>query len=153
MYYISLIAELCKLSPSTVGPALGKSIRKLYGSLSDGLDVDLCRRFSEWFATHMSNFGFQWVWKEWFVKLVISVAGALIIDRIPDLTLALEHPKRGFMRRAVEFEIRLSYSDRIAKTLAEQMQPPEAYVLPEQAPGPNFEYDDPGMCFTRMALF
>jgi nuclear cap-binding protein subunit 1 len=65
IYYISLIVELCKLSPSTVGPAVGKSIRKLYGNLADGLDVEVARRFSEWFAVHMSNFGFQWVWNEW----------------------------------------------------------------------------------------
>ena len=30
IHYIALITELCKLSPSTVGPAVGKSIHKLY---------------------------------------------------------------------------------------------------------------------------
>lgn len=70
IYYMSVITELCKLSPSTVGPAVGKSIRKLYGYLSDGLDLDIARRFSEWFAVHMSNFGFQWVWKEWSVEFL-----------------------------------------------------------------------------------
>ena len=67
MYYIALITELCKLSPPTVGPAVGKSIRKLYGFLGDGLDVEVGHRFAEWFSVHMSNFNFQWVWKEWFV--------------------------------------------------------------------------------------
>ncbi|TFK43083.1 MIF4G like-domain-containing protein [Crucibulum laeve] len=127
IYYIGLITELCKLSPSTVGPAVGKSIRKLYGSLSEGLDVEVARRFAEWFAVHMSNFGFQWVWKEW----------------VPDLALTVQHPRRAFMRRAIEFEIRLSYHDRILKTLPEPMQTPEAYTIAEQAPGPAFEYDDP----------
>ncbi|KAF8075867.1 armadillo-type protein [Lyophyllum atratum] len=127
IYYISLITELCKLSPSTVGPAVGKSIRKLYGTLSEGLDVEAARRFAEWFAVHMSNFGFQWVWKEW----------------VPDLALTVQHPRRTFMRRAIEFEIRLSYHDRILKTLPEAMHPPEAFTVPEQAPGPDYEYDDP----------
>ncbi|KAF9457993.1 MIF4G like-domain-containing protein [Collybia nuda] len=127
IYYIGLITELCKLSPSTVGPAVGKSIRRLYGSLSEGLDVEVARRFAEWFAVHMSNFGFQWVWKEW----------------VPDLALAVQHPRRAFMRRALEFEIRLSYHDRILKTLPEAMQAPDAFTIPEQAPGPDFEYDDP----------
>lgn len=72
VYYVGLITELCKLSPSTVGPAVGKSIRKLYTGLSDGLDVEVSRRFAEWFATHMSNFGFQWVWKEWYVKFLTT---------------------------------------------------------------------------------
>jgi nuclear cap-binding protein subunit 1 len=67
MYYIALITELCKLSPSTVGPAVGKSIRKLYGLLGDGLDVEVGHKFADWFSAHMSNFNFQWVWKEWFV--------------------------------------------------------------------------------------
>ncbi|KAG6889020.1 hypothetical protein C0992_006716 [Termitomyces sp. T32_za158] len=126
IYYISLITELCKLSPSTVGPAVGKSIRKLYAALSEGLDVEAARRFSEWFSIHMSNFGFQWVWKEW----------------VPDLALAMQHPKRAFMRRAVEFEIRLSYYDRILKTLPEPMQSPETLTIAEKAPGPYFEYED-----------
>ncbi|KAG6849316.1 hypothetical protein H0H93_009457, partial [Arthromyces matolae] len=95
IFYISLITELCKLSPSTVGPAVGKSIRKLYGLLLEGLDVEAARRFAEWFSIHMSNFGFQWVWKEW-----------------------------------------------ILKTLPEAMQAPEAQVVPEQAPGPFYIYED-----------
>ncbi|KAJ7163814.1 MIF4G like-domain-containing protein [Mycena crocata] len=127
IYYIGLITELCKLSPSTVGPAVGKSIRKLYSTLGEGLDVEVARRFAEWFAVHMSNFGFQWVWKEW----------------IPDLSLAIQHPRRAFMRRALEFEIRLSYHDRILKTLPAEMQAPEGHTISEQAPGPDFEYDDP----------
>ncbi|KAJ6627344.1 MIF4G like-domain-containing protein [Mycena sp. CBHHK59/15] len=127
IYHIGLITELCKLSPSTVGPAVGKSIRKLYNTLGEGLDVEVARRFAEWFAVHMSNFGFQWVWKEW----------------IPDLSLTVQHPKRAFMRRALEFEIRLSYHDRILKTLPAEMQTPDANTIGEHAPGPDFEYDDP----------
>jgi MIF4G like len=67
VYYHALITEVCKLSAATIGPAVGKSIRKLYGMLGEGLDVEIARRFSEWFAVHMSNFSYQWVWKEWFV--------------------------------------------------------------------------------------
>ncbi|THH27714.1 hypothetical protein EUX98_g6476 [Antrodiella citrinella] len=127
VYYISLITELCKLSPHNVGPAVGKSIRKMYNLLSDGLDVALADRVANWFSIHMSNFNFIWVWKEW----------------IEDLNLPLQHPKRVFMRRAVEYEIRLSYYDRIVKTLPDQMQSPDACVVPPGAPGPAFEYDDP----------
>jgi hypothetical protein len=63
--------------------------------------------------------------------------------RVPDLALTVQHPRRAFMRRAIEFEIRLSYHDRILKTLPEPMQAPDAFTIAEQAPGPNFEYDDP----------
>ncbi|KZV85661.1 hypothetical protein EXIGLDRAFT_725587 [Exidia glandulosa HHB12029] len=127
IYYISLISELCKLSPTTVGPAVGKSIRKLYTSLGDGLDVEVARRFTEWFATHMSNFGYAWVWKEW----------------IPDIALPAAHPRRAFIRRAIELEIRMSYYDRIVKSLPEQFQAPEAEALPTEAPAITFEYEDP----------
>lgn len=126
IFLISLITELCKLSPPTVGPAVGKSIRKLYSSLAEGLDVEVSRRFSEWFAVHMSNFGFQWVWKEW----------------LPDLALPENHPKRSFIRRAVESEMRLSYHDRILKTLPEAMQN-DPSVIASRQPGPEAEYEDP----------
>ncbi|KIM25191.1 hypothetical protein M408DRAFT_331298 [Serendipita vermifera MAFF 305830] len=124
-YYHALITEVCKLSAATIGPAVGKSIRKIYGLLGEGLDVELARRFSDWFAVHMSNFAYQWVWKEW----------------IPDLQLDINHPKRTFMRRTLELEIRLSYYDRIMKTLPEPMQSPDAQVMPTEVPGYDFEYE------------
>jgi len=65
IYYAALICELCKLSPETVGPAVGKSIRKFYSMIGDGLDVEVTRRLTDWFVVHMSNFSFNWVWKEW----------------------------------------------------------------------------------------
>lgn len=64
--------------------------------------------------------------------------------RIPDLNLASQHPKRLFIRRAVDFEIRLSYYDRVVKTLPEAYRDPDLNAIASQAPGPNFEYDEPG---------
>ena len=64
--------------------------------------------------------------------------------RVPDLTLSPQHPKRVFMRRTVDHEIRLSYYDRIHKTLPEPMQSPDLLVIAADAPGPDYEYDDPG---------
>ncbi|TFK83265.1 cap binding protein 80-PB [Polyporus arcularius HHB13444] len=128
IYYIALITELARSSPISIGPAVGKSIRKLYALLSDGLDVEVAHRFEEWFAVHMSNFSFSWPWKEW----------------IPDLTLVSQHPKRVFMRRAIEYEIRLSYYDRILRIVPDDMAEPEAQVMPDQAPGAEFEYEEPG---------
>ena len=49
------------------------------------------------------------------------------------------------MRRAIEFEVRLAYHDRILKTLPESMQAKEAYVIADQAPSPAYGYEDPGM--------
>jgi nuclear cap-binding protein subunit 1 len=66
IYYGSVITELCKSSPNTVAPPVGRAVRKLYTLLGDdALDVEIARRLGEWFAVHLSNFGFQWMWKEW----------------------------------------------------------------------------------------
>lgn len=74
-YYHSVLTELCRLSPQTVAPSLGKCVRKLYAGLGadvdDGfpvLEAEGVRRFAEWFATHLSNFGFMWGWADWFVR-------------------------------------------------------------------------------------
>ncbi len=48
------------------------------------------------------------------------------------------------MRTAVEYEIRLSYYDRILRIIPDAMAEPEALVMPDSAPGPEFEYEDPG---------
>lgn len=64
-------------------------------------------------------------------------------SRVLDLNFSVSHPKRNFIRRAVEYEIRLSYHDRVLKTLPEAMIAPDAGVLPTQAPGPEYDYDDP----------
>jgi nuclear cap-binding protein subunit 1 len=73
--------------------------------------------------------------------------------RVPDLSLTFQHPKRVFMRRAIEFEIRLSYHDRILKTLPEAMQTELAQNIQQQAPGPDYGYDDPGILFSFMLAF
>jgi len=151
IYYCTLVTEICKLSAATCGPAVGKSIRKLYGLLNDGLDVEVARRFSEWFSIHMSNFAYQWVWKEWyasgwsrfpaFFRWATHDRTCVPCRRAPDLELDPYHPRRTFMRRALDLEVRLGYYDRILKTLPEGMQAPEALVMPAEAPGYEFEYE------------
>jgi nuclear cap-binding protein subunit 1 len=66
VYYGSVITELCKSSPNTVAPPVGRSVRRLFTMMGgEGLDIEIIRRTAEWFAIHLSNFGFQWMWKEW----------------------------------------------------------------------------------------
>jgi len=82
---------------------------------------------------------------EGMVSLLVGI-DFLLTDscyRVPDLSLAVQHPKRAFIRRVVEFEIRLAYHERIFKTLPPPMQEPDAFVISEQAPVPAFEYEDP----------
>ncbi|KAH9814154.1 MIF4G like-domain-containing protein [Melampsora americana] len=138
VYYSSLIAELCKLSPSTVAPALGKCMRRLFGGLGAKkdttddeenntiivLDAEAIRRFADWFAVHLSNFGFLWVWKDWTEVTELEV----------------DHPKRVLVSRILELEIRLSYYDRIVGTVPASYV--ESGVMAKKAPGPVFVFED-----------
>lgn len=67
------------------------------------------------------------------------------MDRVPDLALPMQHPKRVFIHRALELEVRLSYYDRVLKTLPPPFQEPSAGAMPDQAPGPTYEYEDPSL--------
>ena len=68
IYYHSVLTEACKLAPAAVAPSLGRAIRYLYRNV-DRMDLELAQRFLDWFAHHLSNFGFTWKWTEWFVFL------------------------------------------------------------------------------------
>ncbi|KAF3935510.1 hypothetical protein ABW19_dt0200794 [Dactylella cylindrospora] len=125
VYYHATLTEVCKLAPQAVAPSLGRAIRYLYRNL-ESMDVELRYRFIDWFAHHLSNFGYTWKWTEW----------------VGDLQLAKIHPKRSFIQEAVEKEIRLSFPNRIKSTL------PDAYgeLVPEEkekeVPEFRFEEDD-----------
>ena len=76
VYYSTLIADLCKASLDKIPPALGRAIRGIYammdvvnadGIVVGGLDVQIIQRFGEWFALHLSNFGYNWKWADWYV--------------------------------------------------------------------------------------
>ena len=64
VYYHSVITEACKIAPAAVAPSLGRAIRYLYRNV-DRMDQELSHRFLDWFAHHLSNFGFTWKWIEW----------------------------------------------------------------------------------------
>ena len=145
IYYGSVITELCKISPNTVAPPVGRAVRKLYGLLGeDSLDVEIARRLGEWFAVHLSNFGFQWMWKEWYVVLTCLILLAVLISRIPDLELPAAHPRKAFMRRIVDLEIRLAYHDRILESLPEPMTSEVDGIISAEAPEQNWPYADKG---------
>lgn len=66
-------------------------------------------------------------------------------DRVPDMELPLTHPKRAFMHRLIEMEIRLAYHDRIMESLPPAMQLVEDMYAPAlQPPDPLFPYESEG---------
>ncbi|KAK2811857.1 hypothetical protein FQN50_001895 [Emmonsiellopsis sp. PD_5] len=105
VYYHSVLTEACKIAPAAIAPSLGRAIRFLYRNV-ENMDLSLSFRFLDWFAHHLSNFGFTWKWTEW----------------IGDLELPDVHPKKVFISGALDKEIRLSFAQRIKGTLPEPYQ-------------------------------
>lgn len=64
VYYHSVLTEACKIAPAAIAPSLGRAIRFFYRKI-DQIDLELSQRFLDWFAHHLSNFGFTWKWTEW----------------------------------------------------------------------------------------
>jgi nuclear cap-binding protein subunit 1 len=65
IYYISLMTEVTKSAPNDIAPTLGRAIRWIYDRFDD-IEGELNMRFSTWFSIHLSNFGFNYKWTEWY---------------------------------------------------------------------------------------
>lgn len=123
VYYHSVLTEACKLAPAAIAPSLGRAIRFLYRNIHR-LDTELIDRFLDWFSHHLSNFGFTWKWTEWVDDVFL-----------PDL-----HPRKAFIKGAVDKEVRLSFAQRIKNTLPEQYQ---SLIGPEmEKETPDFKFAD-----------
>ncbi|KAJ6785434.1 hypothetical protein PWT90_10319 [Aphanocladium album] len=129
VYYHSVLTEACKLAPAAIAPSLGRAIRYLYRN-NPRMDLELSYRCVNWFSHHLSNFGFTWKWAEWS----------------DDAGLSDLHPAKWFLNGALDKEIRLSFAQRIQKTL------PEAYrhlIGPEKEQDvPVFKYKNPDTPFS-----
>ena len=125
VYYHALLTEACKQAPAAVAPSLGRAIRYLYRN-NTRMDLELSYRFMNWFAHHLSNFGFTWKWVEWQ----------------DDCSLSQSDPKLWFLKGALDKEVRLSFAQRIQKTLPE----PYLYLVgPEKEKDtPDFKYSNSG---------
>ncbi|KAI5461285.1 MIF4G like-domain-containing protein [Mariannaea sp. PMI_226] len=130
VYYHSVLTEACKLAPAAIAPSLGRAIRYLYRN-SPRMDLELSYRFLDWFSHHLSNFGFTWKWTEWSEDC-----------ELPDL-----HPSKSFLRGALDKEVRLSFAQRIQKTLPEPYLP---LVGPEKEKDvPDFKFNNPETPFSK----
>ncbi|KAH7189029.1 MIF4G like-domain-containing protein [Fusarium flagelliforme] len=133
VYYHSVLTEACKLAPAAIAPSLGRAIRYLYRN-SPRLDLALSYRFMDWFSHHLSNFGFTWKWAEW----------------IDDAQLPDYHPSKWFLKGALDKEVRLSFAQRIQKTLPEPYLP---LVGPEKEKDvPDFKFQNPDTPFSKEGM-
>lgn len=130
VYYHSVLTEACKLAPAAIAPSLGRAIRYLYKN-SPRMDLELSYRFLDWFSHHLSNFGFTWKWAEW----------------AEDTDLPDYHPSKWFLKGALDKEVRLSFAQRIQKTLPEPYLP---LVGPEKEKDvPDFKFSNPETPFAK----
>ena len=90
------------------------------------MDLELSYRFVDWFSHHLSNFGFTWKWAEWSEDA-----------QLPDLS-----PRKWFLKGALDKEIRLSFAQRIQKTLPEPYLP--LIGSDKEKDVPDFKYRNPG---------
>jgi len=125
VYYHSVLTESCKIAPAAIAPSLGRAIRYLYRSV-DSMDLELSYRFMDWFAHHLSNFGFTWKWTEW----------------IDDVELPSLDPKKAFIQGALDKEIRLSFAQRIKGTLPAPYQ--QLITEEKEKDIPDFKYNNEG---------
>ncbi|KAE8450106.1 hypothetical protein EG329_006887 [Mollisiaceae sp. DMI_Dod_QoI] len=130
VYYHSVLTESCKIAPAAIAPSLGRAIRYLYRSV-DSMDLELSYRFMDWFAHHLSNFGFTWKWTEW----------------IDDVELPSLDPKKAFIQGALDKEIRLSFAQRIKGTLPAPYQ--QLITEEKEKDTPDFKYNNPDTPFSQ----
>ncbi|KAG9235498.1 MIF4G like-domain-containing protein, partial [Amylocarpus encephaloides] len=123
VYYHAVLTEACKIAPAAIAPSLGRAIRFLYRNV-DSMDLELSYRFMDWFAHHLSNFGFTWKWTEW----------------IDDVELPAIDPKKAFIEGALDKEIRLSFAQRIKGTLPAPYQ--QLITGEKEKDTPDFKYKD-----------
>ncbi|KYK58659.1 cap binding protein [Drechmeria coniospora] len=130
VYYHSVLTEACKLAPAAIAPSLGRAIRYLYRN-GPRMDLELSYRFLDWFSHHLSNFGFTWKWAEWEDD-----------TQLPDL-----HPHKWFLLGALDKEVRLSFAQRIVKTLPESYQP--LLGSEKEKDVPDFKFNNPETPFSK----
>ena len=130
VYYHSVLTETCKLAPMSIAPSLGRAIRYLYRNV-ERMDLEISERLLDWFAHHLSNFGFTWKWTEW----------------IGDLDLPNVHPRKAFISDALDKEIRLSFAQRIKGTLPEDYKP--LISAKKEQDTPDFKFADEQVPFSE----
>ncbi|KAJ3089542.1 Component of the cap-binding complex (CBC), partial [Quaeritorhiza haematococci] len=125
VYYATVLCDLCRTAPESVPGSMGRALRVLFGrmdmpfvgademegegevegekAMAGGMDVECVRRLGDWFAHHLSNFGYIWKWEDWESYLTLHPHSA----------------RFAFIREVLERTIRLAYYDRIKGTLTQ----------------------------------
>lgn len=120
MFYHGVIASLLR-TMANGRATLEIAVENLFQSLGK-MDPELRERFVEWFAFHLSNFGFKWEWERWGGTL----SGSEDDDRVV------------FFRALLGRCVRLAYWSRISSALPKQL---ETFMPPFPKPNPDVVAD------------
>ena len=121
VYYGALFADLCLVKDSRLPQKLLTAVQTMFHK-ADQFDAETFDRLTDWFSFHLSNFGYRWNWADWAVY-----ADNEMVEKFPFRAL--------FCKDVLARCIRLSYYDRIAKLVPEEMK----YFLPSSSVAGNKE--------------
>lgn len=125
VYYGILFVDLCKVKDSRLPVKLLSAVETIFQQ-SGELDPETFDRLTDWFSFHLSNFGYKWNWSDWAVY-----ADADMEDKFPFRAL--------FCRDVLKRSMRLSYYDKIANLVPEEMK----FFLPRKPTNGNSDRFDP----------
>ncbi|ODV94602.1 hypothetical protein PACTADRAFT_50476 [Pachysolen tannophilus NRRL Y-2460] len=106
IYFYTVLVECCTRQAKAMAPVFGRAIRFFYSNIML-LDFELRSRYLDWLAVQLSNFRFQWKWREWEED---SIA----------LNESKFHPRIVLIKNLIAKEIRLSSKRQIRQTLPEE---------------------------------
>jgi nuclear cap-binding protein subunit 1 len=118
IFYGVVMCDLFKMAPKHIPPVLGRAVNYLFQQIG-AMDLECRERMAEWLAVHLSNFNFLWPWVSWNTVLEQDK----------------HEPQNAFVREVLDRCVRLSYWERIQKTL-----PDEFSKLMPDIPQPAFRF-------------
>lgn len=64
LYYHVLLIDLCCMEDSQAPLKLLIAVEQMF-AVADKYDAEVFDRWTDWFARHLSNFGYKWNWDDW----------------------------------------------------------------------------------------
>lgn len=125
VYYGTLFADLCRVKDSRLPAKLLVAVKAMFQH-ADELDPEIFDRLTDWFAFHLSNFGYKWNWQEWAVY-----ADSEMVEKFPFRAL--------FCKDVISRCVRLSYHDRVKSILPDEMK---VFLPPQTNNGNRERFDD-----------
>ncbi|PXF41977.1 Nuclear cap-binding protein subunit 1 [Gracilariopsis chorda] len=107
VYFGTLFVDLCRVKETRLPTNLLTAVNTMFQEAGD-MDPETFDRLAEWFAFHLSNFGYKWNWSDWALY-----ADADMVDKFPYRALFC----KDVLRRC----IRLSYFERITGIVPTEM--------------------------------